>query len=111
MSFDKEQYSTENIICPYCEHEREPEGCDGDYNEDGFDEECEECEKTFWVSPHVSWAWATKQDCELNKQEHDWKKEWKENKNIGLESKDGKSIYSICSKCEQTNYIDKELVK
>lgn len=107
----KEQFTTDGddkIICPYCLEERkiDPET---DYDQEGYEHECGHCEKIYYVSPHISWSWTASQDCELNKEEHNWKTESETNHNIGNISKhaNSESIYCECSKCGITKYIDK----
>ncbi len=90
-------YSNDKIICPYCSTTRDIDS-ESDYNnEEGFEEECENCGKTFWVFPQCSWGWQTIQDCELNKEEHDWK-------HIGDVYPGTKTVLSECSKCGKIEY-------
>lgn len=55
---DIEQTSTNSIICPYCEDESEPEGCD--YQADGEERHCYECDNDFLLSADFGYGFTTK---------------------------------------------------
>ena len=48
--------STEGMICPYCNTLWSPDSS-SDYNESGFDLDCDDCGGTFHVEPSASWLW------------------------------------------------------
>jgi len=62
----------DEIECPYCEHSYDLCHDDGAFyntEEKAEEEECPKCEKTFLVTPSISWHFeASKADC-LNGQE------------------------------------------
>lgn len=64
------QMDSDNVICPYCKHEYQPEA--EDYSEDTREEECSECEKKYWVYQSFSVDHHAKPDCELNGEQHKW---------------------------------------
>jgi hypothetical protein len=64
------QSDDNNVICPYCKHEFQPEA--EDYSEDIRTHECFECGKKFRMYQIFSVSHYSKPDCELNDETHDW---------------------------------------
>lgn len=67
--FDETMDST-NRICPYCEHEYQPEG--EDFSEDSRVEECEGCGKNYHAFDSITVDHHAVPDCDLNDQDHDY---------------------------------------
>ena len=101
------EYSSDGVKCPYCQHKRKTD-VETDYTEDGFEEECEECDKKFYVSGNQFWSWTSTKDCTLNgKKNHDWKDTSKDNEYIGKVSKTPPyHTYCECRRCGETKYVD-----
>ena len=101
---EHEEYSDKSIICPYCGDERDID-IEVDYDESGYEEECANCGKTFFVDAHVSWTWTTKQNCKLNNEEHDWSCDPKETGNRCVGEVREYGVYMQCLKCGETGYV------
>jgi hypothetical protein len=107
---EKEHYSDDKIICPECDCEWDTSEYEPGYHE----EECEECGKKFHLNIDFHLTYDTSADCELNGEAHDYSidKEKCQNHLLGkVYEHDTNSIYAKCTKCCQTSYIDKSLIK
>lgn len=56
---DKEQYSTDGAVCPYCGYIHEPCNCDYVIYEDLDSFDCYNCGKSFSVGIYTSHSWTT----------------------------------------------------
>ncbi len=90
MSEYEEQTDYNKVICPYCGYSYQCEG--EDYCEDGRDEECGECGKSFHMSTYFSVSHTTSPDCELNGAKHKWEP-------IKLRNGRTHDFCSICNMC------------
>lgn len=93
---------TDNPVCPYCGREYVDD--EGYFtNEEGFEEECDECGKKFYISANISVSYTSKKLCIQNGMEHNYEYEH------DFEAKNGgKYNVYICKNCED---IDLRLVK
>lgn len=75
MNYSKydDEYDDNNVVCPYCKGEYQPEG--EDYSEDSREEECDDCGKFYHVHQSFSVTHITTPDCDLNGGQHEWEKE------------------------------------
>ena len=55
---DKETYSTDGMVCPYCDHLNRPEESHH-YNESIHERECDACGETFETSCCISYSWSS----------------------------------------------------
>lgn len=78
------------MICPYCEHEYEPE-CES-YSEDESVEKCSGCGKKYHAHQSFSVDHHAEPDCELNGEHHQWEDH---------DMRDGTThpFCSVCGKC------------
>lgn len=70
MSEFDERMDSNNVICPYCGYDYQPES--EDFDEDEQVEKCGACGKSFYHHDVVTYDHCTRPDCELNGENHKW---------------------------------------
>ena len=102
MSQYEEEMDGNNIICPYCRHEYQPEG--EDFGEDERIEECEDCGSKFYHHDEVTYEHHTRPDCEINGEDHKWY-------TIVLRSGDKHDFCEVCGIIRPLNDEQKKAIK
>lgn len=90
MSKYEDQTDSNDVICPYCKYEYQPES--EDFSEDPRAEVCEECGMVYDVHQSFTVSHQTSPDCELNGKEHKWEM-------IKLKSGSEHEFCTVCDKC------------
>ena len=99
-----ECYGSAEITCPYCGHEHTESYSWHEGEGSGFDMECEECAKSFWVDieysiEYYSWAYADEKENNSNAEQPDSAQqrieETEDGKNIGQPDSEGRSADSV----------------
>ena len=85
-----DQCDDNNIICPYCGYEYQPEP--EDWSEDDSVHECGECGKNFHSHQSFTTTHHSEPDCELNGNKHVWE-------SVKLKSGKEHDFCKICDKC------------
>ena len=70
MSKYQDQFDDSVVVCPYCNHQYQPEA--EDFNEEERIQECMNCEKKFHHQDEISYTHSTRPDCEINGEAHVW---------------------------------------
>jgi len=70
MSDYTDEIDGDNVICPYCKHEYQPDH--EDFSEDERTEECSNCGKFYHIHQSFSVDHHSEPDCKLNGEKHKW---------------------------------------
>lgn len=88
------------IVCPFCGNSYHPDELDG-----SFEDECGECEKTYWVEVDYSVSFSTSCDCKDNDKEHEFN-EWEYfDQRVEDPTSDTWGKRKECINCDKIEYV------
>ena len=85
--------------CPYCGYTYQPEPAE--YSDNLREEECENCDKSYYVHDSFYVTHHATPDCELNGQEHDYQ-------SITLGNGQTHGFCTVCDKCRPAKALENE---
>ena len=97
----------DKILCPYCKHAFSKDDFYPDQDE-LTEVDCEECGRSYTINTSFTRNFTVQcgdektTDCEYEVYKYDGDEHW---------NHDGKKIYAICVRCEETNFVEPSKLK